>query len=69
MHLRTGALDILQFRVAKQSASTQTFSIPKTLRPIQRTPESAATVTRTLTLHEYRDEVERPMVMLINGKH
>ena len=69
MHLRTGALDILQFRVAKQSDSTQTVSIPKTLRPIQRTPESAATVTRTLTLHEYQDEVERPMIMLINRKH
>jgi len=69
IHLRTGAFDILQLRVAKQSASTQTSSIPKTLRPIQRIPESAATVTRTITLHEYQDEVERPMVMLLNRKH
>jgi spore coat protein A len=69
LHLRTGAFDILQLRVAKQSGSAPAYSIPKTLRPIQRTPESSATLTRTITLHEYQDEVERPMVMLLNRKH
>jgi spore coat protein A len=69
LHLRNGALDIVQLRVAKQSASSQSHSVPMTLRPIERIPESAATVTRTLTLHEYQDEAERPMVMLINRKH
>jgi spore coat protein A len=69
LHLRTGAFDILELRVTKQPASQPAVSIPKTLRPIERIPESSATTTRTLTLHEYQDEAARPMVMLINRKH
>jgi spore coat protein A len=70
LHLRTGALDILEFRVAKQTSAPATFaSVPKTFRAIERIPESAATTTRTLALYEYKDNVERPMVMLINRKH
>jgi spore coat protein A len=69
LHLRTGAFDIMEFRVAKQSASQQTVSIPKTLRPIQRIPESAAVKTRTITLHEYKDKYGMSMVMLLNRKH
>ena len=68
LHLRTGAFDILQFRVAKQAASVQTFSIPKTLRPIQRIPESAAVATRTITLNEYKDKVGQSMLMVLNNK-
>src|SRR5271170_1322980 len=46
IHLRTGALDILQFRVAAQTTSTTpSASIPKTLRTIERTPESSAVTT------------------------
>ena len=67
LHLRTGALDILQFRVAGQSAATS--SVPTVLRSVERISESAATTTRTLTLHEYQDDAARPMVMLINRKH
>jgi spore coat protein A, manganese oxidase len=69
LHLRTGALDILEFRVARQSAPHQTFSTPKTLRPIERTPASAAIKTRTITLHEYKDKYGMSMVMLLNRKH
>jgi len=69
LHLRTGALDILEFRVAKQSASGQSVSIPKTLRPIERIPESAAIKTRAITLHEYKDKYGMSMVMLLNRKH
>ena len=70
LHLRTSAFDILEFRVAKQSAAPATLaSVPRTLRPIERIPESAATTTRTLALYEYRDNAQRPMVMLINRKH
>jgi len=69
LHLRTGALDILQFRVAKQATDTQTHSVPKALRTIQRTPESAATTTRTITLNEYKDTYGSSMVMLLNRKH
>jgi spore coat protein A len=70
LHLRTGAFDILELRVAKQNIVPVTItSIPKILRAIDRIPESSATTTRTLTLHEYQDEAARPMVMLINRKH
>jgi spore coat protein A, manganese oxidase len=69
LHLRTGAFDILELRVAKQSASQPSISIPETLRPIQRTPESTAVKTRTITLHEYKDKYGMSMVMLLNRKH
>jgi spore coat protein A len=68
LHLRTGALDILEFRVAKQSSSPASVAVPKVLRPIQRIPESAATTTRTITLNEYQDRVANPMIMLLNNK-
>ncbi len=69
LHLRTGAFDILEFRVAKQAAAPVSIaSVPRTLRTIQRIPESQATTTRTLTLHDYQDDYERSMLMLINGK-
>lgn len=69
LHLRTSAFDILEFRVAKQTAAPVTMaSIPKTLRTIERIPESAATTTRTIALYDYKDNVERSMVMLINRK-
>jgi spore coat protein A, manganese oxidase len=68
VNLRTGAQDILQLRVGKASSSPAQ-SIPASLRPVQRIPESAAVKTRTITLHEYQDEAARPMVMLLNRKH
>jgi spore coat protein A, manganese oxidase len=72
LHLRTGALDILEFRVAKQSSSPTSIPIPipipQTLRPVQRISESAATTTRTITLNEYQDRVGNPMIMLLNNK-
>src|SRR5882757_2420994 len=55
LHLRTSAFDILEFRVGKQTAAPVTLaSVPKTLRTIERIPESAATTTRTLVLYEYK---------------
>lgn len=69
LHLRTGALDILQFRVAKQTASPTVHSVPKTLRAIERTSESVAVTTRAITLNEYKDGIGTSMVMLLNRKH
>jgi spore coat protein A, manganese oxidase len=43
--------------------------IPKTLRTIDRIPESSAILTRTVTLHDYLDKVHNSMYMLLNGKH
>ncbi len=69
LYLKTGAEELLQLRVAPPTITAPAYSIPKTLRPIQRTPESAASNTRTMTLHEYKDKYARSMVMLINRKH
>jgi spore coat protein A, manganese oxidase len=70
VHLRNGALDILQFRVAAQTASPTPSapSIPKTLRTITRIPESSAITTRTITLDEYKDKVGNSMLMVLNQK-
>jgi spore coat protein A len=68
IHLRTGAYDILQLRIAKQAASLHNNSIPKTIRPIPRIPEIEAMVTRTITLNELQDRIGNPMIMLLNRK-
>jgi spore coat protein A len=66
-HLRTGAFDILELRV-KAKTSSPSHTMPKAFRPIQRIPESASVKTRTITLHDYKDNAERSMVMLLNRK-
>ncbi len=66
VHLRNGAFEVLEFRVA---GTASTFVMPKTLRPVARTAESDALVTRTISLNEYQDKVGNPMVMLLNRKH
>jgi len=68
VQLRTGPVGIVEFRISAKSAAAP-VSIPHALRPIERMPESAATLTRTITLHEYKDDYEKSMVMLINRKH
>ena len=67
VHLLNGAFEILEFRVAAGTAVST--AIPKALRPVARTPESQATVTRTITLNEYQDKIGNPMTMLLNRKH
>ena len=69
VRLRTGAQEMLEFRVGSQAADRSRSVVPQTLRPVQRIPESDAVATRTMTLHEYDDEAAKPMVMLINRKH
>ena len=69
IHLRTGASDMLQFRVARAAASTANNTARKVLPAIARILPSEAVKTRTITLHEYKDEHERSMVMLLNRKH
>jgi spore coat protein A len=70
LHLLNGALEVLEFRV---SGSDETrgnrSSLPAALRPVPGTPESDAVMTRTITLNEYRDRVQNPMVMLLNRMH
>ena len=68
--LNTGALAILQLRVGRKTLSpVAPPSIPTRLRTLARTPESAATVTRTITLNEYQDNIGNSVLMLLNRKH
>jgi spore coat protein A len=69
IRMRTGGIEMMEFRVGKQATSTGNNAVPHTLRTIHRTPESEAVQTRTIKLHEIDDELKRPMSMLINRKH
>ena len=65
---------ILQFRVSKiaaetRNASARALALPQTLRPVPKIPESSAIKTRTLSLVEVDDLVQRPMTMLLNNAH
>ncbi len=69
VHLRTGAQDMVQFRVAAHAASTVNNTAPAALPPVVRIAETDAVQTRTITLHDYKDQYEQSMVMLLNRKH
>jgi spore coat protein A len=64
--LRNDVLPMMQIRVSRESV-TDDGMLPKTLRSIERLPESAAVKTRRLTLDEYDNMVDEPMVHLLNG--
>ncbi len=79
VHMKNAALEVLEFRVDGGSASPTSqkrdvghpvsFVMPATLRPVERMPETAATVTRQITLNEYLDKIGNSMLMLLNQKH
>lgn len=62
------SLTALQFRVSK-SAAPDASSLPASLRPVPRIPESEAVKTRILTLGEKDDKAANPMMMLLNNAH
>jgi spore coat protein A, manganese oxidase len=62
------AFAVMQFRVAKTGAP-DTSSLPSTLRPVARIPESASVNNRLLTLGEKDDQAGNPMTMLLNNAH
>ena len=66
--LRTDVTVVIQFRVSS-GKTADPFSLPATLRPISRIPESAAVRTRELTLADYQNRLGRSRVMLLNGAH
>jgi spore coat protein A len=57
----------MQIRVANTHPEDNS-SLPQTLRPIARTPESSAVRTRQLTLGEVDNIIDEPMVHLLDGK-
>lgn len=58
---------LMQFRVADTPVADPS-SLPQALRPIARTPESSAVLTRRLTLEELDNLVDEPMIHLLDGK-
>jgi len=66
--LRTDVAIIMQFRVSAAKIADPS-SLPTTLRPVIRIPESSATRTRELTLADYQNRLGRSSVMLLNGAH
>jgi spore coat protein A len=66
--LKNGLAQLLQFRVSKR-ATTDSSVLPVTLRPVPRTPESAAVRTRILSLGEHHDQHGKATQMLLNGMH
>jgi spore coat protein A len=66
--LKNDNLNVMQFRVAG-SGARDTSLLPKRLRPVPKIPESAAVKTRSLSLVEIDDLVQRPVTMLLNNTH
>jgi len=62
------ALTVMQFRVSNETTQ-DTSSLPSTLRPVPRIPESAAVKNRMLTLGEKDDMASNPVMMLLNNAH
>lgn len=67
--LHDSSFDLLQFRVAKQRKGDDASAVPATLRPFDKTLESAAVRTRELSLVEEKSPKGESMMMLLNGAH
>jgi len=59
---------MMQFRVRAGRVSDSS-SVPKTLRPYPKTPETAAIKTRRITIIENKMPNGDSMIMLLNGMH
>lgn len=68
IYLRTNVATVMQFRVSSKKA-IDSSSLPATIRPVERMPQSAAVITRELTLSDYQNRLGRSKVMLLNGVH
>jgi spore coat protein A len=66
--LKNDAFIVMQFRVSSGKV-TDTSSLPSTLRPVLRIPESQAVQTRLLTLNEYVNKTGNPVQLLLNASH
>ncbi len=66
--LKSDAVVLMQFRVSRDQVN-DTSSLPATLRPVPKIPESQAVKTRLLSLDEYVNRVAEPVLMLLNGTY
>src|SRR6201999_1578054 len=64
--LKSEPFELMQFRVGAAPVSDSS-AVPASLRQIERIPESAAAVTRRLTLDENLNMVAESMGMLLNN--
>jgi spore coat protein A len=69
VELTSDLLRVMQFRVSAKTAKTSppAAKLPATLRPIDRIPESAAVLTRRLTLDEHLNLADQSMDMMLNN--
>jgi len=65
---RSDSFELMQIRVGR-GAVVGDGSIPATLRPVPRTPESAAVRNRVITINEFMDRGGDSMMMLLNNAH
>jgi spore coat protein A, manganese oxidase len=65
------AFTVMQFRVSRAMSrgAGDGKGLPAVLRPVPKITESSAVKTRTLSLVEVDDPVQRPMTMLLNNTH
>jgi len=66
--VKNDAFDVMQFRVSASKVNDES-SLPTSLRPVQKIPESEAVKTRLLTLDEYDTPKGETELMLLNGSH
>ena len=66
--VKNDAFTVMQFRVSR-AKTTDPSSLPSTLRPVPRIPESEAIKTRMLPLVEIDDRAQNPVTMLLNHAH
>jgi spore coat protein A, manganese oxidase len=64
--LQSDPFPIMQFRISAQRVNDES-SLPTSLRPIPKLPESQAVRTRLLTLNEIDNSVGEPVRMLLNN--
>jgi spore coat protein A len=64
--LKSEPFELMQFRVGPAAVIDES-SVPASLRPVERIPESAAALTRRLTLNENLNMVAESMGMLLNN--
>jgi spore coat protein A len=66
--LNNDAFPMMQFRVGGAKVSDPS-SLPASLRPVPKIPESEAVQTRAMVINEYMDRGGESMLMLLNGSH
>ena len=69
LYFRTESAVFMQIRVGAAAKSPDESSLPKTLRPLSRMPETAASKTRELTIADYQNRQGDSSIMLLNGAH